>query len=175
MHPRLTDMRAADDRAGQLTFLRAPIGGIEHLRRGAKPAERIQQFIAAIAVFRQPLTGQRHAQLIALRPRHIDRAAPDLIRDTALIQRPDDIACRAAFQPGIKQGHRGRANQPRHPENPQKHQCNRTGNDDLFTPVQISPDSSDLLHDHLRLADILPGASLVWTIALNNRLVPAGL
>ena len=89
MHPRLTDMRTTDDGACQLTFFCAPIGGIEHLRRGAKPAQRIEQLIATIAICWQAFAGQGHAQLIPLRTGHVDRAAPDLIRDAALIERTE--------------------------------------------------------------------------------------
>ena len=82
----LANMGAGNDGPGQFSLFGAPVGGIKHLRCGAKTGKRIEQFVATTAICRQTLAGQRHTQLIAAVGGDIYRATANFIFCAGLFQ-----------------------------------------------------------------------------------------
>jgi len=101
MHPRACDRGVCDDGARQFPLFRAPIRGVEHLRRGTEARHPVEQLVPLGGRGGQPLARKAHAQAVALCRINEDRGAAHLMGHAALFERIDDLAGRAAFEAGI--------------------------------------------------------------------------
>lgn len=140
------DPRAAGYGARKLPFLGPPISGIEHLRRGAEPGQRIKQFIARCAIRRQPVARKAEPQGVAVGAAHIDRVALHPVRDAARFDRGDHLARGGGFETGIKQVIAGLAGQPH--QDRQHHHQGRTApqRHGALAPVRPVPHLEQRLH-----------------------------
>ena len=66
VHACVLDVAEPADRTGEFALFRAPVCGVEHVGRGAEPAELVEQLVAGLTPPRQSHLGERHADPIAL-------------------------------------------------------------------------------------------------------------
>ena len=105
MNARRLDARRRQQGAGEFAFLGAPIGGVEHFGSGCKTVKLVEQLETGLALLRQALTGERHAQGVAAVFRHIDRVAAHFGRNVHSFKRAEDVAGRGGVEAAIEKSH----------------------------------------------------------------------